>query len=449
MNSTIVAPATPQGESAIAVIRLSGGKCAEIAQGAFGKKLQPRRASFVKYVGVNGAPIDECVAVFFKAPASYTGEDSLEISTHGNPFIVKSLMEDLLRRGARLAEHGEFTRRAFMNSKMDLSQAEAVALTIGARSQKALEAAQKQLSGELGRRVGAMSSKIMDALALAEAYIDFPEEELPQEDKAAFEGALAECGAKMRALAETAKIAPLVNDGIDVVIAGAPNAGKSSLLNALLGDERAIVSDIAGTTRDFIRERTNIGDYAVNLTDTAGLREGGDALESEGIRRARKKITDADVCLLVIDAANPAVEGAAFDGARLSPERAVVVLNKCDSVADTSALEKKFEGFCIAKISCLKNDGIDALKNKIIELVKKYRITAAADDILVSARHADALERAAGFLAEALENSRHLAPAEITASGLREALSCLGEIVGKTDNEEILDRIFSKFCIGK
>ena len=445
MNSTIVAPATPQGESAIAVIRLSGGKCAEIAQGAFGKKLTPRTASFVKYKSVDGTPIDECVAVFFKAPASYTGEDSLEISVHGNPFIVKSLMEDLLKRGARLAEHGEFTRRAFMNSKMDLSQAEAVALTIGARSQKALEAAQKQLSGELGRRVNDMSSKIADALALAEAYIDFPEEELPQEDKTAFENALAECEAKMRRLAETAKIAPLVNEGIDVVIAGAPNAGKSSLLNALLGDERAIVSDIAGTTRDFIRERTNIGDYAVNLTDTAGLREGGDALESEGIRRARKKIADADVCLLVIDAANPAEK----EDTTLSPKNCIVVLNKCDSAADTSALEKKFEGFCIAKISCLKNDGIDALKNKIIELVKKYRIRAAADDILVSARHADALVRAADFLAEALGNSQSSAPAEITASGLREALSCLGEIVGKTDNEEILDRIFSKFCIGK
>ena len=448
MSTTIVAPATPTGESAIAVVRLSGPECGRIAKEVFGKLPEPRKSVFAHYRDVDGNTIDECTFIFFKGPASYTGEDSLEISTHGNPFIVKAVLDDLCRRGAVLADHGEFTRMAFLNNKMDLSQAEAVSLAIGARSKKALKAAQKQLSGELGRRINEMSARLLDALALAEAYIDFPEEELPEEDIGLFENSLYQTLGQIQSLVETAKITPLVHGGIDIVIAGAPNAGKSSLLNALLGDERAIVSDIAGTTRDFIRERTAFGDYAVNLTDTAGLRRGADAIESEGIRRAMKKISGADICLMVVDAAAPSAES--LEGAcKLSPNISIIVLNKCDAAGQTSDIEKKFQGFCLCKVSCLKREGIDELKSAVIELIKKFHITASADDILVSARHASALSKAAEFINQALENSKMRAPAEITASDLRSALESLGEIVGKVDNEEVLDRIFSKFCIGK
>ncbi len=449
MSSTIVALSTPTGESAIAVIRLSGDGCRQLAFDVFGKNLDARKAVYAKYKTINGDILDDVVAVFFKAPFSYTGEDSLEISTHGNPYIVQTMIEDIIARGVQSAQAGEFTRRAFENGKMDLSQAEAVALLIEARSQRSLKAAQKQLSGELGKRINAMSERLLDALALMEAYIDFPEDDLPEEDKSATIAIIDECSQKMTSLIETAKYSPLVHQGLDVVIAGAPNAGKSSLLNLLLGSDRAIVSNIAGTTRDFISEKTSIAGHAINLTDTAGLRGSGDEIESLGIERAMQKIASCDICLLVIDASENSIpDGLDFN--ILTQENTIVVLNKCDIQNSNSAeIEKKFASFASVKISCKNNQGIDELKNTIEQLINTHHIVAQADDILVSARHAQALQQAKEFLHSATESMQIGAAAELTASDLRASLECLGDIVGKTDNEQVLDRIFSKFCIGK
>jgi len=451
MSDTIAALSTPTGPSAIAVVRISGGSALRLAEGIFFKKNPaPRRTVRASYANLKGEILDDAVFTFFKAPASYTGEDMLEISSHGNPFIVQSILEDLFARGCRPADPGEFTRRAFMNDKMDLSQAEAVALLIDARSAISLRAAQKQLGGELGRRIGALSEELLDIAALIEAYIDFPDEDLPPEDKARIAESARSLAEKLSRLIETSKYSPLVHQGLNMVIAGAPNAGKSSLLNELLGQDRAIVSPVAGTTRDFISEKLILGDYAVNITDTAGLRDGGGEIEIMGIQKALEKIESSDICLLTLDTTAPVP--ALPDSAKkvMTAQNTIAVLNKCDLPSSKpEAFEKAFSEFPNVRVSCKSSEGISQLRNTAIAMIKEYHIRAAADDILVSARHAAALERAKASIAAAAEKISLDIPGELAASDIRDALDALGEITGKTDCEQILDRIFSRFCIGK
>ena len=450
MSSTIAALSTPNGESAIAVIRLSGDLCPEIAEQVFGKKVKktPRTAHFGKYKLMGGDEADDVIYTYFKAPHSYTGEDMLEISVHGNPFIVQLILKDLMRRGCAAAAAGEFTRRAFENDKFDLSQAEAVALTIGARCARSLKAARRQLSGELGKRINSMSQKLADILALCEAYIDFPEEDLPPEDKNRILKETRELCLKMENLANTSKYSALVHQGINMVIAGAPNAGKSSLLNALLGEERAIVSPYAGTTRDFIAERLSLGGYIFNVIDTAGIRDDASEIERAGIDKAMERISNADIKLLTIDSSQP--PESLLSTAEFSPSDTIVAINKCDlQESKPEVFEKIFNQFKCARISCATSAGLEDLKKTIISFIDEQKISAASDDILVSARHAQALYDAVQALKSASNLIAAQAPAELPSSDLRQALDSLGEIVGKTDNEEILDRIFSKFCIGK
>ena len=451
MNDTIAALSTPQGESAIALVRLSGADCENIARNAFAKnKILPRQAHFGTYKNLAGEIIDECVFTLFKASASYTGEDMLEISCHGNPFIVQKLLEDLFARGVRGAHAGEFTRRAFMNDKLDLSQAEAVALVIGARSQRALQASQKQLSGELGKRIANFSDRLMDITALVEAYIDFPEDDLPDEDKQAIFKSADSLATDFTRLIETSKYTHLVHNGINAVIAGAPNAGKSSLLNQLVGNERAIVSSTAGTTRDFISEKIILGNYALNIVDTAGLRTPDGEIEARGIDMAIDKLKLCDIRLLVLDSSDEIPELPDEALSTLSADNTIAIINKCDLPnAKVELFKEKFKDYNPIEISCEKSEGIENLRNAIIKLIETKHITASADDILVSARHAEALERAKDALKLASMKIDMNEPSELVASDLREALNALGEIVGKTDHEQILDRIFSKFCIGK
>ena len=307
-EETIVALSTPSAESAVALIRLSGNKCFGLASKCFGKdakELKARKACYGRYASAKGDLLDDVIFTLYKAPHSYTGEDMLEISCHGNPFIIQNIIDDLILRGARAAEGGEFTRRAFCNDKMDLSQAEAVGLLIGARSARALKAAQMQLDGELGKRIGAFSQRLLDVCALLEAYIDFPEEEIEQQSAEEIAQRLEKLSAEIKSLAKTSKYSALVHGGINIVIAGAPNAGKSSLLNALLGSDRAIVDSRAGTTRDYIREQAVFGPHRVNLTDTAGLRDASDSIESRGVEKAEEKIKKADLLFFTLDASCP------------------------------------------------------------------------------------------------------------------------------------------------
>lgn len=449
MKDTIAAISTPAGESAIASVRLSGPGCTGLARAVFGAgEIPARRMNYGIYRDLCASAVDDAAFCLYIAPASYTGEDMLEIFPHGNPFILRKILEDLARRGARLAEPGEFTRRAFLNGKMDLSQAEAVARVIGARSDAALSAARRQLGGEIGRRIGELSSRVLDMKALVEAYIDFPDEDLPAEDSGRLAAEAGAVCAEMARLADTSRCDALLHDGMRVAIAGAPNAGKSSLMNALLGRSRSIVSPAAGTTRDFIDDRIMIGEFSAILTDTAGLRPGGGEIENEGMRRACEKVAECDICLLVLDSAAGVPE---LPGEILADrKKCIAVLNKCDLPdSDAERFSGILEGVESVKVSCANLEGIDALKGAMRNFAQSRLSGLGACDVTVGARHAEALRRAIASLESARGKIASSAPAELAASDLSEALSALGEIVGRTDCEDVLDRIFSKFCIGK
>lgn len=450
-NKTITALSTPSAESAVALIRLSGPLCLELASNIFCKNkdsIKPRFAHRGSYTSVSKEILDDVIFTYFNSPHSYTGEDVLEIACHGSPYIVRCILDDLFKRNVEAAQPGEFTRRAFLNDKMDLSQAEAVSLLISSRSKKSMLAAQRQLSGELGKKINHYCDSLVDTLALIEAYIDFPDEELPQENSNVILADIERLNLEFGKLATTSKYSSVIHDGINISIAGAPNAGKSSLLNTLLGSQRAIVSDIAGTTRDFISEKILLGDHAANLIDTAGLRDASDKIESMGVSLALDKISSSDICLLTLDASLPAPQMPKDLQTFFTEKNTIVVLNKCDICIDKS-LEGFFKNFTKVKVSCLYSTGLDDLKNALINLIETHHISASADDILVGARHAKNLNNARKFLLSAAEKIRMRSPSELIASDLREALNQIGEIVGKVDSETVLDKIFSRFCIGK
>jgi len=447
-QETIAALATPVGTSAIAVVRASGPACAEITRAIFGQLPAPRIATHHDYRDRAGTIIDDVLAIFFAAPNSYTGEDTLEISCHGNPFIAQKILEDLFARGCRAAEAGEFTRRAFLNGRIDLSQAEAVMDLIHARSERALTAANQQLRGSLGRHLTQLTDGLLNALARIEAYIDFPDEDLPDEDRGIVRNAIAELIAGTRQLLATQHYGDLLRDGIKTVIIGEPNAGKSSLLNRLVGSERALVSAEPGTTRDFIEERVIIGPHCIRLIDTAGLNPSPATLEKLGIAKTLERAAEADLFLLVLDATRPHPAFPPEIVERLAARNAIVVLNKSD-LGVRSEAARELAGREVVQVSALTGAGLEALTAAIVRHAESFAQAHGEEIIAINARHADALRRAQFCLAEALAKLTGNGPTELLASDLRGALDAYGEIGGKIDNERMLDRLFSTFCIGK
>ncbi|MDR1816680.1 MAG: tRNA uridine-5-carboxymethylaminomethyl(34) synthesis GTPase MnmE [Puniceicoccales bacterium] len=450
---TIVAPATPPGEGALALVRLSGPLCAAIARDALGRREPPvpRRATLGLWRDTAGTVIDQCVVTLHAAGASYTGEPALEITCHGNPLIVAALLRDCRARGCRDATGGEFTRRAFLNGRLDLAQAEAVADTIHARSERALAAARRQLAGELGARVAAWTERALAALAEMEAYIDFADEDLPAGGGvAAPAAALRGLADELAAVAAGARFGPALRDGVTVAIAGAPNAGKSSLLNALLGEERALVSAEPGTTRDFIRERASVGGHAVWLVDTAGLRAAAGAAEIErlGMERARAQVAAADFLLLVADVSTPPPALPEWLPGPLAPERVLLALNKCDlpACAETAAWLPALRR---AEVSARTGAGVDALRGALADSLTAAGVVPDCDAFVAGERHAEALRRAAGALGTAADALLAGTAPEFAASDVRLALDALGDITGRVDNERVLDKVFATFCIGK
>jgi tRNA modification GTPase len=445
---TIAALATPVGTSALALVRASGPRCAALVAEIFGGAPLPRQAVHGDYRSRSGPVVDDVVFTFFAAPRSYTGEDLLEISAHGNPFIVQTLLEDLCARGCRPAEPGEFTKRAFLNGRMDLSQAEAVADLIAARSERALAAANLQLRGALGRRVQDLTDRLVDLLARVEAFIDFPDEDLPPEDRATLAAGLAGLQADVSRVLATDRYGQVLRAGVKTVILGEPNAGKSSLLNRLLGRERALVSAEPGTTRDYLEEPVALGPHCIRLIDTAGLSTSPTPLERRGMAQTLARAAEADLLLLVLDATRPAPLLMPEIAALLTPATALVVVNKIDLPVSTAGPALP-HGLPVIRMSALTGDGVDELVAAIVRHAESFRQEQGEDLVAINARHATALRHATEHLRAAIEKISGNGPPELLASDLRAVLDAFGEIAGRIDNERVLDRIFTQFCIGK
>lgn len=443
-GETIAAVATAGGTGAVALIRLSGPEAAGIAARACkcSSEWDDRKAVLRTVRDESGGVIDQVLVTLFHAPRSYTGDTVAEIATHGGRLVTRRVLERLLECGARSAQPGEFTERAFMNGKLDLTQAEAVMDLISAQSELALRAAHEQLEGRIGERTEKLRQELIDTVANLEAWIDFPEEDIDPETGEAMRKRVGVVGADIRSLLSTADQGRILREGLRTVICGRPNAGKSSLMNQLLGSERAIVSTTEGTTRDTIEEMLVIDGVPVRIVDTAGLREAGDEIEEEGIRRTIKEAERADLLIVVVDATLPP-EGAM--PARL-PEvaRQIVVLNKSDlgEHPDWSSTEG-------VRVSCLDGRGLDELRTQVRVLADLGEADWGEHSVAINARHRDRLMGAEEALQRADANLAANAEPEITALDLREAMECLGEIAGKIDTEEILGSIFSRFCIGK
>lgn len=447
-TDTIAAPATPAGVSAIALVRASGPRAAELAQEIFGTTPLPRTAIHGDYRDGQGGIVDDVVGIFFAGPNSYTGEDTLEISCHGNPFIVRKIIDDLVARGCRCAEPGEFTRRAFLNGRLELTQAEAVMDLIHARSEAALEAANRQLRGALGRHLARLAAKLVDVLARLEAYIDFPEEDLPPEDRDFVLREIDDLACETARLVATGHYGEMLRHGIRTVIIGETNAGKSSVLNRLLGENRVLVSPEPGTTRDYIEAEWVAGRHWLRLVDTAGFRQPGSEIEQMGMEKSLEQIGQADLFLWVVDGTRPPPLLPPAAAKCLNHKNAVLVANKCD-----------LSGYCapagtngnipVIKFSARTGDGLDDLKKGIEQLAEGFALAIGDDQLAVSARHAEALTRAHKGFKDAALGMKENKPIELLASDLRESMAAIGEISGKLDNERVLDRLFASFCIGK
>lgn len=448
-HTTIVAAATPNGQSALAVIRLSGPLCQHIYTRALGQSsMPPRRAILTHYCSLDDAVLDQLLALYFPAPHSFTGEDVLELSCHGNSYIVRKIIDDLCQRGCQLAGPGEFSRRAFLNGKLDLSQAEAIQQLIHARSEQALTAAQRQLSGSVGNAVRSMVHQLLKISAAIEAYIDFPEEDLPPEDAEGPLRDLAELSNHMERMMATRAYSALLHEGARCVILGEPNVGKSSLLNALTGEDRAIVSNQPGTTRDYLEERIQIGPFLIRVIDTAGLHHADSDIEQQGIQRTLAQVEQADVLLVVLDATRPCPTLPEALHPVIAAPHSLILHNKID-LADTAHLDSFCPSQPHLKISAVTQDGLPQLRDAIVNLLKSDVIVPDADVVMVSARHATALQTAREAIQCARDKLFQGIDGELVSVDLREAVMAMGQIVGNIDNEQMLDQLFANFCIGK
>ena len=461
LDDTIAAIATPVGEGGLAVIRISGTQALAIGDRIFlprGKNsLKPSAAAShtiqFGHVLRDGKTIDEVLVAVMRAPRTFTREDIVEITCHGGILPAKMVLDAALASGARLAEPGEFTRRAFLNGRIDLAQAEAVADLIHSRTELALRAANEQLAGKLSQRINELRDDLMKTLAHVEAYIDFPEEDIAEETKDQLLGRLDRGVAFMDELLRTANEGQILRRGIRAAIIGRPNAGKSSLLNQLLGHERAIVSSIPGTTRDTIEETANIRGLPVVFIDTAGLREAQDEIEVEGIRRSHESLQKAEIILHVLDASEPLTEADETYLREVAGKKRILIRNKMDLPAKLElpegAGQAKKSALAVVDVCCLTGKGIESLKDAIKNLVWSGEIRTEMLQVMINSRHQEALARAREATVRTVEALRGGATLELAAMDLRIAVNAVGEIVGKTATEDLLDMIFSQFCIGK
>jgi tRNA modification GTPase len=458
-DDTIAAIATPLGEGGLAVVRISGAETFAVADKIFqpsGKSsLKPSAAPThtIHYGKIvrHGETVDEVLLSVLRAPRTFTRENTVEISCHGGILPAKLVLDTILENGARLAEPGEFTKRAFLNGRLDLAQAEAVADLIHSRTELALAAANEQLAGKLSQSINQLRDEMMKTLAHIEAHIDFPDEDISPDTKDQLLKRLESGVAFMDELLRTANEGQILRRGIRAAIIGRPNAGKSSLLNQLLGHDRAIVSHIAGTTRDTIEETANIRGLPVVFIDTAGLREARDEIEAEGIRRSRESLAKAELILHVLDASEPLTGADETYLAEFVAKKRIFVLNKIDlpKKLELPETEPVTRHSSLVTVSCLNGQGMEALKDVIKNLVWAGKIEAGMLQVMINSRHQDALGRAREATLRTIEALRADLSLELAALDLHIAVNAVGEIVGKTTTEDLLDSIFSQFCLGK
>ena len=450
-TGTIAAVASPFGEGAVALLRLSGAGALAVASRVCAGQpdladFPPRRQRLVRLLDRDGRPLDEALLCVHRAPASYTGEDVVEISCHGGILVTRRVLETLLAAGARAAEPGEFTQRAFLNGRMDLTQAEAVMDLIRAQTDLALRAAGEQLEGRLGQRVNVLREDLLSLVAHVEAFIDFPDEDIDPDTGNILIARTDGLIAALDALLATAGQGRILREGVRTVIYGEPNVGKSSLLNLLLGHERAIVSETPGTTRDTIEESLNVRGLPLRLTDTAGLRESADPLENAGMAHTRRTLARADLALHVVDGSQPPSEFP--DPVRPEATSAPVellVLNKSDLGVHSCWGSHRDA----VRVSCRNGEGLEKLADAIYERVTGGQLSWGDATVAINARHQACLQRAREALLAGREALRGGTSPEFAALDLRAALDAVGAVVGQVDTEDILGKIFSTFCIGK
>ena len=443
-SDIIAAVATPPGRGGVGIVRVSGSDLKSFAAALLGKAPAPRQAIHARFRDAAGDAIDDGVAIYFRGPSSYTGEDILELQGHGGPVVMQLLLRRCLELGARLAEPGEFTRRAFLNDKLDLAQAEAVADLVDAASERAARAALRSLQGEFSAAIHALDRQLVGLRSWIEALLDFPEEEVDTLELAAASEKLAELRLQLDSLLRRSRQGARLRSGLHVVLAGQPNVGKSSLLNRLAGEERAIVTAIPGTTRDVLRESIEIEGVPVSVVDTAGLRETRNEIERMGIERAWAEIDRADALLLVVDAqvgVTPEDRAIASRVPGCLPR--ITVFNKIDLAKRIPGTEEGPDGTQVF-LSARTGDGMDKLRKAMLAIAG---MQGREEDVFIAReRHLAALRRTGTCLALA---ATHVAQLELFAEELRQAHSALGSITGQFSTEDLLGEIFSRFCIGK
>jgi len=458
VEDTIVAIATPVGEGGIGIVRLSGPLSIKIADDIFAPKSEGRVSEFKTYtthyghvIDKNKNVIDEVILTVMRAPASYTKEDVVEINCHGGIQALRKVLALVVKSGAKVAEPGEFTKRAFLNGRIDLAQAEAVLDVIRAKTEGSLKVAMNQLDGELSKSVNAIREDLLDIASRIEASIDFPEEDVGPDDKIDLSGKAEAIIKKLKGLVDSYEEGVILREGLLAIICGKPNVGKSSLMNLLLKRDRVIVSPVPGTTRDAVEETINLKGVPIRLVDTAGISVAKDILEKESVKRSKKYLKMADIALLVLDASTAMDRKDKEIGRLIGDMKKIVIINKSDlrRKIDIAEVRSLFKGDKIVEISVEKKSNIGKLEEIIIDTVYSGSFTQGESAIITSARHKASLDKAhRSMLSVKKAITRELSP-ELLAIDIKDAIYELGLIVGKSVSEDILDRIFERFCIGK
>ena len=457
IDDTIAAIATAPGEGGIGIIRISGEKSLQVAQSIFksksGKMIKDYNARTLIYGTVvdNEKVIDEVLVAYMKGPNSYTAEDVIEINCHGGFISVKKILELILSKGVRLAEAGEFTKRAFLNGRIDLSQAEAIIDVIKSKTDMAHEVAQSQLEGSLAKKIKDLRMNVTEVLAHLEVSIDFAEEDVEEITYQTLEGKALELRNEIKKLYDTAESGKILRDGLKTVIVGKPNVGKSSLLNSILGENRAIVTDIAGTTRDVIEEFVNIKGIPLKIVDTAGIRETEDVVEKIGVEKSRESFSTADLVIMVLDASRKLSEEDMEILESLKNKKTIVLLNKMDlePQIELEKIEEFVNSEDIIKISALKHQGIEELQDKIEAMVYHGSVKNSSNLMITNSRHKDALFKAYESINDAISAIEQRMPYDFIEVDFKNIWDYLGYINGDTVREDLLDTIFANFCIGK